>query len=160
MVQSAPALCRAGAVPNQISGSPHRCLRFRSLGHIISVSFRGEFMQIKYIRSALLMAGALLIFSLAACASRYSINGRVVDAETEHPIKAAAVAVRWVEDGPETNSAKRQPYDFAQDCSDKNGYFDMSAGATAANLPAVKKKPQLPARISRLQTTCRSDWSH
>jgi hypothetical protein len=82
-------------------------------------------MQIKYIRSALLMAGALLIFSLAACAPRYSINGRVVDAETEHPIKAAAVAVRWVEDGPETNSAKRQPYDFAQDFSDKNGYFEI-----------------------------------
>ena len=54
-------------------------------------------MQIKYIRSALLMAGALLILLLAACAPRYSINGRVVDAETEHPIKAAAVAVRWVE---------------------------------------------------------------
>ena len=82
-------------------------------------------MQSKFIRSAPYFASILLILSLAACATKYNINGRVVDAETEDPIKGAAVAVRWVGDEPETNSEKSQTFDAAQDFSDKNGYFEI-----------------------------------
>ena len=82
-------------------------------------------MKIKFIQTALFLAGILLYLSLAACAPKCIINGRVVDAETEHPIKGAAVAIRWVEDQPETNSATSQTFDSAQDFSDKDGYFNI-----------------------------------
>ena len=82
-------------------------------------------MQANSIRSTLFFVSTLLILSLAACTSKYNINGRVVDAETEHPIKGAAVAIRWVDDEPDTNSAKNQTFDSAQDFSDKKGYFSI-----------------------------------
>ena len=88
--------------------------------------YKGGFMQAKLIRSTLLfLAGVLLILSLAACAPKCIINGRVVDAETEHPIKGAAVAIRWVEEPPESNSATSKAFDSAQDFSDKDGYFKI-----------------------------------
>ena len=77
-------------------------------------------MQAKFIRSTLFLAGTVLFLSLAACAPKCIINGRVVDAETEHPIKGAAVAIRWVEDQPEANSATSQSFDSAQDFSALN----------------------------------------
>jgi hypothetical protein len=82
-------------------------------------------MQAKFIRSTLFLTIILLFLSLAACAPKCIINGRVVDAETEHPIKGAAIAIRWVEDQPETNSATSQTFNSAQDFSDKNGYFNI-----------------------------------
>ena len=82
-------------------------------------------MQAKFIRSTLLLTGIVFFLSLAACSPKCIINGRVVDAETEHPIKGAAVAIRWVEDQPETNSATSQTFDSAQDFSDNDGYFNI-----------------------------------
>ena len=82
-------------------------------------------MQDKFVRTISFPVGILLILSLAACATGYRINGRVVDAETQHPIKGAAVAVRWVKNAPETDSAEKQTFDSAQDFSDKNGYFEI-----------------------------------
>jgi hypothetical protein len=83
-------------------------------------------MQAKLIRTTLLfLASVLLILSLAACAPKCIINGRVVDAETEHPIKGAAVAIRWIEDQSESNATTSQTSNYAQDFSDKNGYFNI-----------------------------------
>ncbi len=82
-------------------------------------------MKAKFIRPALLLTGILFFLSLAACAPKSIINGRVVDAETQHPIKGAAVAVRWYEDPPETNSGTTQTFDYAQDLSDEDGYFTI-----------------------------------
>ncbi len=82
-------------------------------------------MQAKFIKSTLFLAGTVLFLSVTACAPKYIINGRVVDAETEHPIKGAAVAIRWVEDQPEANSATSQTFDSAQEFSDKDGYFNI-----------------------------------
>ena len=82
-------------------------------------------MKTKSIQPALVLAGILVFISLAACAPKCIINGRVVDAETEHPIKGAAIAIRWVEDQPDTNSATSQTFYSAQDFSDKDGYFNI-----------------------------------
>ena len=82
-------------------------------------------MKTKSIQPALFLTGILLFLSMAACAPKSIINGRVVDAETEHTIKGAAVAIRWVEDQSETNSTTSQASDSAQDFSDKNGYFSI-----------------------------------
>jgi hypothetical protein len=90
-----------------------------------SKSVQAELMKTKSIRPALVLTGILIYLSLAACAPKCIINGRVVDAETQHPIKGAAVAIRWVEDQPEGNSAASQTFDSAQDFSDNNGYFNI-----------------------------------
>ena len=82
-------------------------------------------MKARFIRPALFLSGILFFLSLAACAPKCIINGRVVDADTKHPIKGAAVAVRWVEDLPESNSATTQTFDSAQDLSDEDGYFNI-----------------------------------
>jgi hypothetical protein len=82
-------------------------------------------MKIKFIQPALVLTGILVFIFLAACAPKCIINGRVVDAETEHPIKGAAVAIRWLEAPLETNPATSQTLDSAQDFSDENGYFKI-----------------------------------
>ena len=131
-------------------------------------------MQAKLIRSTLTLtlAGILLILSLAACVPKCNINGRVVDAETEHPIKGAAVAIRWVDDHPEANSTKSQTFDSAQDFSDKNGYFNIPGHPDKYFVMGVykegyvcwsnrsrfadgKEEKKSPDRISRLQMACR-----
>ena len=82
-------------------------------------------MQAKFIRRALSLTGILFLLSLAACTPKCIINGRVVDAETEDPIKGAAVAIRWIEDQPETNTVTTQTFDSVQEFSDKDGYFKI-----------------------------------
>ena len=82
-------------------------------------------MKTKFIQPLLVLTVLILLISLAACAPKCIINGRVVDAETEHPIKGAAVAIRWVEAPLETKPATSQPLDSAQDFSDENGYFKI-----------------------------------
>jgi hypothetical protein len=49
----------------------------------------------------------------------------VVDAETNQPIDGAAVAIRWFDDQPETESETAQTVAAAQDLSDKNGTFSV-----------------------------------
>lgn len=82
-------------------------------------------MKTKSMQPALVLTGFLLFISLAACSPKCIINGRVMDAETEHPIKGAAVAIRWVEAPLETNPATSQTFDSAQVFSDEDGYFNI-----------------------------------
>jgi hypothetical protein len=82
-------------------------------------------METKSIRPALVLAGILLFISMAACAPKCIINGRVLDAETEHPIKGAAVAIRWLEDPVEPDPTTGQSFDSAQDVSDQDGHFKI-----------------------------------
>ncbi len=82
-------------------------------------------MKAKFIKPALLLTGILFFLSLVGCTPKCIINGRVVDAETEHPIKGASVAVRWYEDPPETNSGTTQTSNFARDLADEDGYFTI-----------------------------------
>jgi hypothetical protein len=76
------------------------------------------------IKPTLLLASIALLFSLAACAPKNVIKGRVVNAETDQPIKGAAVAIRWFKNQSD-NSETRQTFDAAQDLSDKKGNFVM-----------------------------------
>jgi hypothetical protein len=82
-------------------------------------------MKANPIKYALLLTSISLFFSLAACAPKHIINGRVVDAETDQPIKGAAVAIRWFEDQPDNNSGPVGTFDVAQDLSNKDGGFNI-----------------------------------
>ncbi len=76
-------------------------------------------------KRALFLINIALFLSLAACASKSIINGRVVDAQTGRPIKEAAVAIRWLENQSEDNSSTVHTFDAAQDLSDKDGNFSI-----------------------------------
>jgi hypothetical protein len=82
-------------------------------------------MQANPVKRALLLISIALFLSLAACASKSIINGRVVDAQTGQPIKDAAVAIRWLENQSEDNSSTVDTFDAAQDLSDKDGNFSI-----------------------------------
>jgi len=82
-------------------------------------------MQANPVKRALFLISIALFLSLAACASKSIINGRVVDAETGQPIKDAAVAIRWLENQSEDNSNTVHTLDAAQDLSDKDGNFSI-----------------------------------
>ena len=82
-------------------------------------------MQANPVKRALFLVSIALFLSLAACASKSNINGRVVDAETGQPIKDAAVAIRWLENQSEDNSSPVHTFDAAQDKSDKDGNFSI-----------------------------------
>lgn len=60
---------------------------------------------------------------LVACTPKCIINGRVVDAETQNPIKGAAVAIRWYENHDSNGSVKTRTIDVNQDLSDAEGEF-------------------------------------
>jgi hypothetical protein len=53
------------------------------------------------------------------------INGRVVDAETQHPIEGAAVAIRWYENQAGSDAATTRTIDVNQDLSDDDGNFEF-----------------------------------
>ena len=72
---------------------------------------------------AVLLISISLFFLLAACAPKQVINGRVVDAETDQPIKGAAVAIRWFENQSDNDSGPVDTFDAAQDLSNKDGAF-------------------------------------
>ena len=82
-------------------------------------------MKASPIKHALLLTGIALFLSLAACAPKNIISGRVVDAETDQPIKGAAVAIRWFENQSDNNSSTADTFDAAQDLSNKNGSFNI-----------------------------------
>ena len=65
------------------------------------------------------------LFLLVACAPKQIINGRVLDAKTEQPIKGAAVAIRWFEDHSDDSTGPVETYDVAQDLSNKDGSFNI-----------------------------------
>ena len=82
-------------------------------------------MRANPVKRALFLISIALFLSLAACASKSIINGRVVDAQTGQPIKEAAVAIRWLENQSEDNSSTLHTFDAAQDLSDKDGNFSI-----------------------------------
>jgi hypothetical protein len=82
-------------------------------------------MQSNSVKRALLLISIALFLSLAACAPKSIINGRVVDAQTGQPIKDAAVAIRWFENQSEENPSTVHTLDAAQDLSDKDGNFSI-----------------------------------
>jgi hypothetical protein len=108
-VQSAPARRRAGL--------------YRTGFHFKGF-YRGEIMKARSSRTALFSTLILLGLLMVACAPKYMINGRVVDAETEHPIEGAAVAIRWYENNTESDSMPRT-IDVSQDFSDGEGNFSL-----------------------------------
>jgi hypothetical protein len=81
-------------------------------------------MKANPIKTALLLTSVSL-FLLAACAPKHIINGRVVDAETDQPIKGAAVAIRWFEDPSDNTTGPVETFDVAQDLSNKDGSFNI-----------------------------------
>ena len=82
-------------------------------------------MQANPIKHALLLTSISLFLSIAACSPKCIINGRVVDAETEQPIKDAAVAIRWLENQSDNDSSTVDTFDVAQDLSNKDGGFNI-----------------------------------
>ena len=82
-------------------------------------------MKANPIKHTLHLTSIALFLSLAACAPKCIINGRVVDAETDRPIRGAAVAIRWLENQSENNSSTVHTFDAVQDLSDKDGNFSI-----------------------------------
>lgn len=107
MVPSAPDPCRTGAVPNQF------------------IQRLGGVMKARFIGSALLWAGIFIFLSLAACTPKSIINGRVVDAETKHPIKGAVVAIRWYGGQPAADSETSRTFGSSEDITDADGRFEV-----------------------------------
>lgn len=97
-------------------------------------------MQANPVKRALFLVSIALFLSLAACASKSIINGRVVDAETGQPIKDAAVAIRWLENQSEDNSSTVHTFDAAQDLSDKDGNFSIPEYRNRKYVMGVYKK--------------------
>lgn len=82
-------------------------------------------MKASPIKRVLLLTSISLFFLLAACAPKHIINGRVVDAETDQPIKGAAVAIRWFENQSGNTSGQTDTFDAAEDLSNKDGSFNI-----------------------------------
>ncbi len=74
-------------------------------------------------RTTRLLMFIILSLTIAACAPKYMINGRVLDAETQHPIKGAAVAIRWYENSTDADSPETRTDDVSQTLSDAEGNF-------------------------------------
>ena len=74
---------------------------------------------------AIILAGFALIFSLLSCSPKCVVRGRVVDAETQQPIKGAAVAIRWYTDYPDNQSTKEGTVDAVQAVSNDEGIFNI-----------------------------------
>jgi len=70
-----------------------------------------------------ILACLTLNMSFISCSPKRVVRGRVVDAETQQPIKGAAVAIRWYTDNSEQHPAKTGTYDAVQALSDANGVF-------------------------------------
>lgn len=80
-------------------------------------------MKAKPIRVTLLSTFIFLGLILTACTPKCMINGRVVDAETQYPIKGAAVAIRWYENHNDNGTAITRTIDVNQGFSDTEGKF-------------------------------------
>jgi len=67
----------------------------------------------------------LLVITLISCSPKCVVRGRVVDAETQQPIRGAAVAIRWYTDYPDKQSAKAGTIDAIQSVTDDRGVFKI-----------------------------------
>ena len=85
----------------------------------------GGFMKASPIKRVLRLTSISLFILLAACAPKQVIYGRVVDAETDQPIKGAAVAIRWFENQADKTAGPVNTFDVAQDLSSKDGSFNI-----------------------------------
>ncbi len=80
-------------------------------------------MKAKSTGISLLSTFVFLGLILSACTPKCIINGRVVDAETQYPIKGAAVAIRWYENGDPNGATTTRTIDVNQGLSDGDGKF-------------------------------------
>jgi uncharacterized GH25 family protein len=103
-------------------------------------------MRANPIKRALFPISIALFLSLAACAPKSIINGRVVDAATGRPIKDAAVAIRWFENQSEDNSSTVHTFDTAQDMSDKDGNFSIPEYQNRKYVMGVYKDKRHPRK--------------
>jgi hypothetical protein len=67
----------------------------------------------------------LLVISLISCSPKCVVRGRVVDAETQQPIRGAAVAIRWYTDHPDKKPAKTGTISAVQSVTDDKGVFKI-----------------------------------
>lgn len=76
-------------------------------------------------RGTLVFTCLVLIFALLSCSPKCVVRGRVVDAQTQQPIRGAAVAIRWFTDDAEQQPAETVTLDSIQALSDENGVFKI-----------------------------------
>jgi len=73
----------------------------------------------------LILISCALILSLINCSPKRVVRGRVMDAESQQPIKGAAVAIKWYTDSSGQQSADIKTVDAAQALSDDEGVFKI-----------------------------------
>ena len=73
----------------------------------------------------LTLTGLALLFSLIACSPKHIVNGRVVDAETQQPIKGAVLAIRWMGDKSEKDHDENAALEAFQVLTDDKGTFQI-----------------------------------
>ena len=67
----------------------------------------------------------LLVITLISCSPKCVVRWSVVDAETQQPIRGAAVAIRWYTDYPDKKSAKTGTISAVQSVTDDKGVFKI-----------------------------------
>jgi hypothetical protein len=82
-------------------------------------------MKANPVKHTLFLTAMGFLFSVAACAPKFVVNGQVLDAETQRPIKGAAVAIRYFENQSQHNSSTAHTVDAAQELSDEDGNFNI-----------------------------------
>jgi len=76
-------------------------------------------------RAVFILMSFVLIFGLINCSPKCVVRGRVVDAETQQPIKGAAVAIKWYTDTSDRRSGESETVDAVQALSDEKGVFQI-----------------------------------
>jgi hypothetical protein len=74
-------------------------------------------------KGVFILIGLVVFIFLISCSPKCMVRGRIVDAETQQPIKAAAVAIRWYTDNSAPQSADPETLDAVQALSDDKGFF-------------------------------------
>ena len=72
-----------------------------------------------------ILISLLLVISLISCSPKSVVRGRVVDAETQQPIRGAAVAIRWYSEYPDKKPAKTGTISAVQSVTDDTGVFKI-----------------------------------
>jgi len=73
----------------------------------------------------LILTSCVLILSLNTCSPKRVVRGRVMDAESQQPIKGAAVAIKWYTDFSDQQSTDVKTVDATQALSDDKGIFKI-----------------------------------
>ncbi len=73
----------------------------------------------------LILTVLVFILSISTCSPKCVVRGRVLDAETQQPIKGAAVAIKWYTDTSARQSDETETADAMQTLSDEKGVFQI-----------------------------------